>query len=137
MIFSQLVDGDRILSVDNASFPEIEVLYRESVCLITDFSSAFIDYLLTDKPMLGYSQDQSNYLLAERGSYYQYEEVFPGKLTNRFEDLVNFINELDSGIDLLDTNKHKSAVKTFYKFAPGLNASRLVELIKKSVLSKI
>ena len=68
-LYSAQLSGLPILDLSDAEFFHPELLYRESAALITDYSSAFIDYLLTGKPAISFAYDYEFYLL-ERGGFY-------------------------------------------------------------------
>jgi CDP-glycerol glycerophosphotransferase len=55
--------------------------------LITDYSSIFFDFLLTDKPVLFYPYDQDDYLTKDRSMYDEYNTVTPGHKAYNFESL--------------------------------------------------
>lgn len=57
--------------------------------LVTDYSSIFFDYLVTDKPIIFYSWDKDLYD-AQRGMYFTTEEL-PGPTAENFTQLVDMI----------------------------------------------
>lgn len=75
-----------ILDLSDEHFPNVEVLYRASSALITDYSSTFIDYMLTGKPAISFAYDYEAYLM-ERGGFYDLDLVFPGPICKSFGEL--------------------------------------------------
>tara|TARA_B110000240_G_scaffold186783_1_gene223806 strand:+ start:2836 stop:4071 length:1236 start_codon:yes stop_codon:yes gene_type:complete len=78
------------------NYSHIRVLHNESDMypifskvdlLITDYSSIFFDFLLTDKPVLFYPYDQDDYLTKDRSMYDEYNAVTPGHKAYNFESL--------------------------------------------------
>jgi len=78
------------------NYSHIRVLHNESDMypifskvdlLITDYSSIFFDFLLTDKPVLFYPYDQDDYLTKDRSMYDEYNTVTPGHKAYNFESL--------------------------------------------------
>ena len=78
------------------NFSNIKVLNNESDIyplfpkvdlLITDYSSIFFDFLLTDKPVLFYPYDKDDYLTKDRSMYDEYNSVTPGHKAYNFKDL--------------------------------------------------
>lgn len=61
-------------------------------CLISDYSSVYIDYLLLDKPIIFYCYDKERYINSTRGLYYNYDEVTPGIKCNNFSELIEYIS---------------------------------------------
>lgn len=62
-------------------------LMLSSDVLITDYSSAYIDYLLLDRPVVFYNYDLNDYLKTDRNMYFDYYSVTPGPVTKNFEEL--------------------------------------------------
>ena len=85
-LYSAQLTGLPILDLSDAQFSHPELLYRESAALVTDYSSAFIDYLLTGKPAISFAYDYEFYLL-ERGGFYDLDFCFPGPICKNFTDL--------------------------------------------------
>ncbi len=64
--------------------------------LVTDYSSIFFDYLVTDKPILFYVWDKDLYE-NERGMYLEESEL-PGPSAENLTELISLINNLDQSI---------------------------------------
>ena len=60
-------------------------------CLITDYSSIYIDYLLTDKPMIFLPYDRQQYLDG-RGMNFDYDDVTPGPKPETFNDFLDALS---------------------------------------------
>lgn len=89
----QLTDLD-CLDLSDDEFPNPEILYRISSALITDYSSCFIDYMLTGKPAISFAYDLDSYLAIERGAFYDLEFVFPGPVCRSFKELREALDGL-------------------------------------------
>ena len=76
--------------LDNAS--DIYPLFSKVDLLITDYSSIFFDFLLTDKPVLFYPYDKDDYLTKDRSMYDKYDSVTPG---NKAYDFKEFYEKLE------------------------------------------
>lgn len=61
--------------------------------LITDYSSIYIDFLLTGKPMLFLPYDREEYL-DERGMNFPYDQMTPGPKPKSFQEFLNSIEGL-------------------------------------------
>jgi CDP-glycerol glycerophosphotransferase (TagB/SpsB family) len=85
-VYSQQLAAVPMVDLSDESFPNVEVLYRLSSALVTDYSSAFIDYMLTGKPAVSFAYDYQAYLM-ERGTFYDLDHVFPGPVCQTFDDL--------------------------------------------------
>lgn len=77
---SQCVDTDELLSVTDV--------------LVSDYSSLFFDFLLTDRPMIFYIPDVARYV-EERGVYFGLDEL-PGPYSGDMGDIADWINEAEA-----------------------------------------
>ncbi|MFT4257001.1 MAG: CDP-glycerol glycerophosphotransferase family protein [Pseudoxanthomonas sp.] len=119
------------LDLSAQRYPDVEILYRESAALVTDYSSSFIDYMLTGKPALSFAYDEQAYLLTERGSFYPLDDVFPGKVCRDFV-------QLQAGLEALfdpptPAQQAELAWKRhmFFAHMDDGNARRVVERVKR------
>lgn len=62
----------RVLSMNE--YPDVNVLVREAAVLLTDYSSIYIDFLLTGKPIVHFTYDLESYV-TERGFLYSLEDA--------------------------------------------------------------
>lgn len=118
-----------IFDAGSKIFENIEILYRKADMLVTDYSSCFIDYMLTNKPMISFAYDYENYSEKERGTFYDLDFVFPGDICTSFDDLIkslykNCLNDFKSFDQAYDMKK-----KIFYKYNDSNNSRRLVEKV--------
>ena len=81
------------LDLSGDAFPDVEMLYRASTGLVTDYSSAFIDYMLTGRPAVSFAYDYAAYQL-ERGGFYDLDLVFPGPICQTFDELYDALDGL-------------------------------------------
>lgn len=68
-------------------------LLLASDLLITDYSSAYLEYLLLDRPVLHFVYDYDEYLTADRGLYFDLGEVGGGPLLRSVEELTDALDE--------------------------------------------
>ena len=87
MLMEENYSNIRILDNDSDIYP----LFAKVDLLITDYSSIFFDFLLTDKPVLFYPYDKDNYLSKDRCMYDDYDTVTPGHKVYNFEELYEKI----------------------------------------------
>lgn len=74
-------------------------LLAESDALITDYSSVYYDYLLTDKP-IGLVIDDLKEYTERNGFYYgEYKDFVKGYYIETIEELLSFIKEISEGKD--------------------------------------
>jgi CDP-glycerol glycerophosphotransferase (TagB/SpsB family) len=67
--------------------PDANLLLRLADVLVTDYSSIYIDYLLTDRPIVHFAYDLDEYRTG-RGLLYETGEAFAGPAARTFADLL-------------------------------------------------
>lgn len=79
-------------------FRENIVLYEllsSSDCLLTDYSSVFIDYLITNKPIAFVCDDMEDYEKTRGFSVNNPKDFMPGPIIKNFEELISYLWEMD------------------------------------------
>ena len=103
---------------------ELTELYKITDALITDYSSVYVDYLLTDKP-IGFTQDDFNqYTIGF--SIANINDYMPGEKILNLNDLKKFINHVNKGIDNYK-NERKRVNIIFNDFNDDKSSERLSE----------
>ena len=83
--------GKRIRFLGNEQAEDVTGILNIFDCLITDYSSIYIDYLLTDKPMIFLPYDRQQYLDG-RGMNFDYDDVTPGPKPATFNDFLDALS---------------------------------------------
>lgn len=83
--------GKRIRFLGNEQAEDVTGILNIFDCLITDYSSIYIDYLLTDKPMIFLPYDRQQYLDG-RGMNFDYDDVTPGPKPETFNDFLDTLS---------------------------------------------
>lgn len=83
--------GKRIRFLGNEQAEDVTGILNIFDCLITDYSSIYIDYLLTDKPMIFLPYDRQQYLDG-RGMNFDYDDVTPGLKPETFNDFLDALS---------------------------------------------
>ncbi|WP_370194967.1 CDP-glycerol glycerophosphotransferase family protein [Nocardioides sp.] len=88
----QVGAGERVRLARNRDLEELGVTFYELLgaadCLVTDYSSIWVDHLVRDVPVLGFCPDLEVYRRTRGLALEPYEEWFPGPVVGRGEDLV-------------------------------------------------
>ena len=116
------------------NFSHIKVLHNESDIyplfskvdlLITDYSSIFFDFLLTDKPVLFYPYDKDDYLTKDRSMYDEYNSGTAGHKAYNFkgfyEKLELFFKDPNN---LKDNDLDYNLIKKIYNRYNDSHASK-------------
>lgn len=103
-IFSNIIDITNKLNYDSTDFlPFIDII-------ITDYSSIYIDFLLTNKPIIWYQNDLHDYINKERWLIYNQDKIIiPDTTAYNINDLCKIIWELDF------ITKKESYIKNYNK----------------------
>ena len=83
--------GKRIRFLGNEQAEDVTGILNIFDCLITDYSSIYIDYLLTDKPMIFLPYHRQQYLDG-RGMNFDYDDVTPGPKPETFNDFLDALS---------------------------------------------
>lgn len=67
--------------------------------LIADYSSIMVDYTILEKPIILFAYDLDDYISMERGFYFDYREMVPGKIVSNMDDLIDSIKEEDFNLE--------------------------------------
>ncbi|KAA0776565.1 glycerophosphotransferase [Bacillus sp. BB51/4] len=100
-------------------------LLTKSEILITDYSSIFFDYMLTDKKIIFAPFDYEFYTKKVANLYYDYKDIVCGDICLDWEEICD---HLDSNGE--NSTKYKSIKRIFNKYDFG-NCERVYEFIKK------
>jgi len=114
---------------------DIQELLLISDILITDYSSVFLDYILTDRPIIFYAYDL-DYFRTTRGEfYYKYEDFIPGPLALKGKDLIN---QLQIVFNYNSYSKKIKEIKDFsHQYQDGNSCKRVCELLGLHIDSEI
>lgn len=94
--------------------------------LITDYSSIFFDYLVTDRPIIFYMYDQEEYT-KDRGMYLSFDKL-PGPICNTQNELENCLNNIE--VEMKKYNKNYIDLKgSLCKYDDGNNTRRIIDLV--------
>ncbi len=118
-----VVENEFILDANKLEI-DIQVILRSADVLITDYSSAWVDYTLRSKGrLIGFCYDLNEYLDNERSFIFDFESSFPGEITTSFDGLMKSL----SSTEFTDFTVPR---KFFHSNLSGSSAERLVDFIK-------
>ncbi len=129
-------------TIMNKNFSNIQVLdsetdvypiFEKTDLLITDYSSIFFDFLLTNKPILFYPYDKDNYIQNDRSMYDDYDSVTPGNKALSFEDLYNKLNNFLSEKGGFMTANYDQIKLMYNQYNDDKSCERVFHIIKKNI----
>lgn len=102
--------------------------------LITDYSSIYLDYLLTGRPIVFYTYDKEQYINDERELLLNYDEVTPGPVCHSYSELERELYfHLVEGKDKYRAERDELR-DLFFQYNDGKSAERLWYTIKEYIL---
>lgn len=119
-----LLDNELLLEKDI----QVNQLLGMADALISDYSSAAVDYLLLDRPIGFIVDDREDYSLKRGFVFENILEWMPGKCISKKEGLFDFIQEISSGKDS-EKLKRKRLCTILHENADGENCKRIVEAL--------
>jgi len=121
---SALGDG-AVVHLSEDEFAHREVLLREAAALVTDFSSVFVDYLVTGRPMVGVPPARG--AVGVEGADRDMEAAFPGVVV-RTPDALRA--SLDGIFDRDPDSTYEFKRRLFHDHFDGKNAVRAAERVR-------
>lgn len=126
------VDRGNIVALDNARLVDLDIqinqLLGHADALISDYSSAAVDYLLLDRPM-GFTLDDVEEYAESRGFVFpNVKEWMPGRELFSFEDFCRFVREIGEDVDSTK-EKRRCLREKMHGYGDGNNCKRIVETL--------
>lgn len=119
-----LQENDFVINVSN--YPKLNDLYAIADIMVSDYSSAYFDFAILDKPMLCFAYDREEYE-EKRGLYLNMDETLPCPIDRDEDSVIEHIISMDK-------DKMKQKAKEFHqRFAPyaGNASATIVETVEK------
>ena len=104
-------------------------LLANSEGLITDYSSVYFDYLLTDQPVALTIEDREEYFQHFTPAFPDYKRFIKGFYVENVEDLTRFIQDTTEGIDTSRTERMR-AKEMFHSYMDGSSAKRIADMLE-------
>ncbi len=105
-------------------------LLAQTDALITDYSSVYFDYLLTDRPIALTIADREEYFTHFTLAFADYKEAVKGFYIETFSQLSSFLKEMADGVDSTRGERMQAKEKYHTKNA-GNSAKAIVDLLEK------
>ena len=102
--------------------PDVNVIMRETAVLVTDYSSIYLDFVLTGRPILHFTYDFDNYLKNRIGFFYELDEAFIGQRLLTFDAFLERLDQaLGSGV--ADVQQYQQVRDLFHRHSKGSGAA--------------
>ena len=99
--------------------------------LITDYSSCFLDYLITDRPVIHYAYDYDYYKNKDRGLYYDIDEIAAGTVAATEEELISALE--GNLAEDLETERRQRVRDRFITFESDHSSADIYARIMKDL----
>ena len=129
-------DSQEFENYSNIHFLENDDIYdiiNDFDILITDYSSVYFDFLLSEKPIIFFPFDYEDYIKSDRELYYNYDEVTPGPKCLTWVEVVEWIRKFKANPDLY-LEERKSIKRKFHKYEDSKSSERTVSYVYREVL---
>lgn len=126
-------DGySNIILMDNEIVEEqhldINAILGNADALISDYSSAAVDYMILDRPMAFTIDDVEAYESGRGFVFHPLRDYLPGVLIRNAEDFQNFVADFLSGKDE-GKNRREKLMKTFHSFRDDRSSERVLKAL--------
>lgn len=122
----QIADDDYLSTYDVTLYE----LLGHTDGLITDYSSVYFDYLLTDQPIALTIEDIEEYFRHFTPAFPNYKDTIKGYYVESFSELLDFVREIAGGQDSMGAEQ-KKAKEMFHEHMSGDSAARIADLLEK------
>jgi len=119
------LSGDEITEL-NSLLPFVDVM-------ITDYSSAYIDYLLLDRPIIFAPFDLEEYLSQDRALYEDYNLATPGPKCCDWHAVIAAIDEVWTEVDRY-REARKEARRKYHSYVDAGSSERVFRLLQSKLL---
>ena len=104
--------------------------------LISDYSGAFLDFLILDRPIIHYLYDYQYYKNVDSGLYYEPEEFCAGKTAYRFEELAEGMKEILTGEEDKYRDRRRDIRDKFMSYEKGNASERIISAVMEEQRGK-
>ena len=107
---------------------QVNQLLSRADALISDYSSAAVDYMLLDRPIAFTLDDVEEYAAGRGFVFDPIEDWFPGTLLYTFNEFCDFVKKISDGIDVTKDIRRSLAMK-MHRFHDGNSCRRIVKAL--------
>jgi CDP-glycerol glycerophosphotransferase (TagB/SpsB family) len=116
-----------ILDVSN-QYEDVQILLAQTDILITDYSSIYIDFLLTKKPILFYFYDYKDYQNKSRKLHYDLFQNTPGGICINQMELLKYLEDIEI-IQAKYDKIYQQNLNHFHQYQDSQSSKRLLQYL--------
>jgi CDP-glycerol glycerophosphotransferase len=117
----------RLINLSDEKVSDINFMLKDADALITDYSGAYFDFLLTEKPIIFAAFDLEDYISSSREMYFDYNDSVSGPIVITWDELFKALSYIWDKPEYARLVKEKN--RFFNKFHDNLNSKRVYEEI--------
>lgn len=117
----------RLIHLADKEVSDINLMLKDADLLITDYSSAYYDFLLTERPIIFAAFDLKEYLAGSREMYFKYEDIVAGPIVKDWSSLLGSLETIWTDQHFKKLIKEKNTL--FNKYHDADNSKRVFEKI--------
>lgn len=118
---------DRVINLQDTQVQEINPILKSVDILLTDYSGAYFDFLLTEKPIIFTAFDLEEYISNSRELYFNYNEVIAGPIANNWIEVEKLLESLMNNDKFVKIRKAKN--EFFNAFRDNNSSERVYHAI--------
>jgi CDP-glycerol glycerophosphotransferase (TagB/SpsB family) len=107
---------------------QINQLLGYADALISDYSSAAVDYLMLDRPIAFTLDDVEEYHNSRGFVFDDIKQWLPGKEIYAWENFAQFVKDIGSGLDV-ECEKRRRIKKVMHRFSDDMNCQRILDAL--------
>jgi len=96
-------------------YTETNLILQFTDILVVDFSSIWIDFLLLDRPIIGFAKDLEHYVKTERGFVYNFKQTFPDTFYVSINPLIKHLEVLFA--EGIPSKKYKETTSLLHSYS--------------------
>lgn len=123
---------ENIVLLDNGELFEKDIQINQLLgcadALISDYSSAAVDYMILNRP-IAFTLDDVDAYGSSRGFVFEnIRDWLPGELLYTFDDFCRFVGQVASGVDA-SGGKRRRLLRKMHRYGDDKNCERIVEAL--------
>lgn len=119
--------NSRVINLQDEDVSDVNYMLKDADALVTDYSSAYYDFLLVERPIIFAAFDLKEYLKGSRELYYEYTDAIAGPLVENWKEFYEALENLNTLSEYKDVLHEKN--KFFNKYRDNKNCERVYERI--------
>ena len=123
----------RIINLTDAEVTEINPILKDIDILMTDYSGAYFDFLLTLRPIIFTAFDLNDYIEKNNGINFDYQKSVAGPIAKDWDEVIFNLQKFLSGDDSYFSKRQEKNI-FFNKYNDG-NSSQSLQIELKKLLN--